>query len=41
MPPAAAALQVHAMQQVEVVEIPSEGPVPLAEFMALQDDVRK
>lgn len=37
----AAGPQVWQMQQVELAEVPKEGPVPLAEFNALQDELRK
>ncbi|KAG2436335.1 hypothetical protein HXX76_006644 [Chlamydomonas incerta] len=33
--------KVWQMQQVELAEVPKEGPVPLAEFNALQDELRK
>ncbi len=33
--------QVHAMQNIELAELPKEGPVPLSEFMSIQDELRK
>ena len=34
-------VQVFAMQQVELAEFPKDGPVPLSEFLAIQDELRK